>query len=482
MSKTKTVAIIGGGVSGLSAGGLLSRRGFKVKLFEANNKTGGCCASTVINGYLFNDGALYLAFPGILEHVFNILGLNRSKLLPMRKITKNLTSTLPDGTVVLIGDGVDLRIENSPVNIDMARVKNELDIFMKKWEPVLRLFADDILIHPFSLLRVLAKGWRHLRKFKGTVASEMEGMFSDRAVRSALSGVLLYAGVPPQKAPVSLMLGLVAMMSEGFHLPEGGMGRIPEVLSQAFTANGGEIFLNSPVKKIVIKSGKVCGMDVEGHGFVEADAVISTVSGMHTYGSLIDREFVPAELKKKVETAPLSHKSLSLQIGLSKNINARSHSNKIIPMLEEQYKALVPEEKEMKCLIYSVSTVTMPELAPEGKTIIEMFPAINQDLPFEQWESEKEKIADLAISALRRLYDAEVVAKRVRSPKDFSEQMHLYKGAIYGLSPAADPKAQFPHNPPISGLFHCGQSTYPGFGAGISAMSGIFAADALMKK
>ena len=482
MGKTRTVAIIGGGVSGLSAGGFLSRQGLKVKLFEANNKIGGCCSNTILDGYVFNDGALYLAFPGILEHVFEILGLNRAKLLPMRKITKNLTTTLPDGTVVLIGDGVDLRIENSPVNIDMTRVQKELDKFMKKWGPVLRLFADDILIHPFSLLHVLAKGWRHLRKFRGTVASEMYSMFSDKAVQSALSGVLLYAGVPPQKAPVSLMLGLVAMMSEGFHLPEGGMGKIPEVLSQALIAKGGEIFLNSPVKKIVIKNNRVCGVDVEDHGFVEADAVISTVSGMHTYSSLIDQEFVPAELKQKVATAPLSHKALSLQVGLSKKISVHSHSNKIIPMIEEQYKAFVPEEEEMKCLIYSVSTVTMPELAPEGKTIIEMFPAIKQDLPFEQWDSEKEKVAELAIRALRRIYDADVVVKRVRSPKDFSDQMHLYKGAIYGLSPAADPKTQFPHNPPIPRLFHAGQSTYPGFGAGISAMSGIFAAEALIRK
>ena len=55
MNKIKTVAIIGGGVAGLSAAGLLSRKGVQVKLFEANEKLGGCCANTYLGGYTFHD-------------------------------------------------------------------------------------------------------------------------------------------------------------------------------------------------------------------------------------------------------------------------------------------------------------------------------------------------------------------------------------------------------------------------------------------
>jgi phytoene dehydrogenase-like protein len=60
--------------------------------------------------------------------------------------------------------------------------------------------------------------------------------------------------------------------------------------------------------------------------------------------------------------------------------------------------------------------------------------------------------------------------------------MHLYKGAVYGLSAAADLKAQFPHATQIPGLYQAGQTTYPGFGVAPAAMSGIFAAETLMKK
>ena len=71
---------------------------------------------------------------------------------------------------------------------------------LKKWEPVFRLFADDILLHPFSLSRLMAKGWRQLPKLRGSVASEINHLFSDEAVRAAMSGVLLFAGEPPRDA------------------------------------------------------------------------------------------------------------------------------------------------------------------------------------------------------------------------------------------------------------------------------------------
>ena len=77
MGSISRVGIIGGGVSGLSAGGLLSRQGIGVKLFEANDKLGGCCANTSLEGYTFDDGAFSLGLPGLLDKVFERLGLDR---------------------------------------------------------------------------------------------------------------------------------------------------------------------------------------------------------------------------------------------------------------------------------------------------------------------------------------------------------------------------------------------------------------------
>jgi phytoene dehydrogenase-like protein len=236
------VVVIGAGVAGLAAANLLTRNGFAVAIFEAGNKVGGCCATTTVEGYTFHDGAVYLALLGILDHAFAKLDLNRIERLPLRKITVKSSATLPDKSVVTLGEGLELTVAGRAV--DRERVRNELRRMLEKWMPVLRFVSEEFVLRPFSAWRLLRKGWRHLPKLRGNAASEFNRLFSDQAVKSALSGALLYHGVPAEEMPVSAILGLAAEIGEGFYLPEGGMGRISQVLNCALQARGVAVCLN----------------------------------------------------------------------------------------------------------------------------------------------------------------------------------------------------------------------------------------------
>jgi phytoene desaturase len=482
MKHIKKVIIIGGGVSGLAAGGLLARRGLNVKLLEANNKLGGCCASTEIDGYSFNDGAIFLGMPSLLDHTFVQLGLVRTSLLPICKITKNMTTLLPNGTAVTIGEASDVVIRSKKGSGDNARLQTELVRMLQKWKPILRLFEEEIIPQSLSLSRLLIGGWPYLLQLRGTLASELYRLFRDDAVRAAMSGVLLYAGVPPEKAPVLSILALVSILSAGLFLPEGGMGRIPHALSQGMRRYGGEICLDSKVQRIVVRNGKVCGVEVKGQGLVEADAVISTVSAMATFRWLMQPEEVHPSTRRKLQSASLSHKALSLQLGLTNRIDVESHSMNVLPMMEEHYKFFKPDREDNSWLAYAVPTVTMPELASRGGSIVELYTPIPQNQPADAWsEQQKEEVATSALVSLSRYHYLDVKVKRVRSPKDFQTEMHLYGGALYGLSPATSPLKQFSHTSPLPGLFLAGQTTYPGFGVGPASISGILSAKALLK-
>lgn len=481
MASIQSVGIIGGGVAGLAAGGLLARMGLKVHLFEANGKIGGCCSTTNIDGYTFNDGALYLALPTMLDHVFARVGLERAAVLPLRKISAPQTTVLPNGDRVTFGDGLRVTVEKRQGRVNEAVLKQELNAMMARWAPALRLLTEDILVHPLSFQRILAKGWRQLPKFSGTVADELKRLFSDDSVRAAMSGVLLYTGLPPEKQPAISVLGLVTLFSDGFHLPEGGMGQIPSALSRALLAHGGQIHLNARVQKIVVREGRVRGLEVAGREPVAVDAVISTVSGMLTFGALLDAADAPRKLKRMAQDAPLSHSAFSVQLGLRNRIDAPSHSHCFLPPMERQGEVFTPCDDGVKWLVYDAPTVTLPELAPAGGSVIEMYPPVRRDLPLADWSDErKEAVLARAVEALARVHTLDIAVRRLVSPREFRDDLNLYRGAVYGLSPQVAPWKHFPHRTPLAGLFQCGQTTYPGYSVARSAMSGILAAEALL--
>jgi phytoene desaturase len=58
---------------------------------------------------------------------------------------------------------------------------------------------------------------------------------------------------------------------------------------------------------------------------------------------------------------------------------------------------------------------------------------------------------------------------------------HLYGGALYGLPPLASPATMFGHRSPVRGLYLAGQTTWPGFGVINAGLSGILAAELLLR-
>jgi phytoene desaturase len=68
------VVVIGAGMAVLAAANLLAKHGCSGAIFEASDKVGGCCATTTLNGYTFNDGAVFLTVIGLIDLAFSRIG------------------------------------------------------------------------------------------------------------------------------------------------------------------------------------------------------------------------------------------------------------------------------------------------------------------------------------------------------------------------------------------------------------------------
>jgi phytoene dehydrogenase-like protein len=132
--------------------------------------------------------------------------------------------------------------------------------------------------------------------------------------------------------------------------------------------------------------------------------------------------------------------------------------------------------------MYAIPTAFLPELAPAGGSIVEVSPAVRMDEAPEAWNEDRiETLTEATLTLLRRTQHLDIAVQRVRTPRQFQEEMYLYRGAIYGLSPLASPLGLFQYRTPIPGLYLAGQTTYPGFGVTPAAVSGILSAEALLR-
>ena len=117
-----------------------------------------CCATTQLQCYTFNDGALYVAVPEILDHAFVKLGLHRPSSVPLRRIVANQTTRFSDGTIISIGNGRDVQVHRANGHARSAKLASEINNLMEKWQPILHLFTTELLLQPFSLLKFLSSG------------------------------------------------------------------------------------------------------------------------------------------------------------------------------------------------------------------------------------------------------------------------------------------------------------------------------------
>jgi protoporphyrinogen oxidase len=120
LSEKKKVVILGGGISGLSAGYFIARTGkFEVTVLEKAPVIGGVCGSFEYGGFVLDYGAhkIYSVIPGILDEIQSLMGDRLLKIPKKNRIflqghlldyplqISNLAKTLGIGTFLNLGIG-----------------------------------------------------------------------------------------------------------------------------------------------------------------------------------------------------------------------------------------------------------------------------------------------------------------------------------------------------------------------------------------
>ncbi|SOY92620.1 putative amine oxydase, deshydrogenase; Phytoene dehydrogenase [Cupriavidus taiwanensis] len=480
--KEVPTVVIGAGLSGLAAALSLSRRGIPVMVVEAQQIAGGCCSTEVSDGYTFNNGAVYVAVPSLLHAAFGRLGLSFDEEVELVGIARPHATYLDNGTAVHLStaehsyvDGADHHRRTQALRDGLAKLRDD-------WRPIYATLVRDVLPEEPSLLRTIGKLWRHLPRMGGHVNGLIASYFPDRDLQAAVASTLLYTGLAPDRLPATQIIGLLALLEEGFHLPRGGMGAISAALLRALQGQSVSVRFGTKVREIVVSDGRVHGVVLTDGEHIPASHVVATCSGLGVVKNLLRAADIPRSLAAKADKAPLSHRAISIQIGYSGAAAADAFIVNHVPAMEKQGAMHVPRSDVPPWIAYTQPTRVLPELAPGGRHIIELYAPASDIRSVSEWNPAwSDSALERYLDALQKRVPGMAIERtRVLDPQDFARERQLDEGALYGIAPGSPPHRFLPHRTPISGLYLGGQTTFPGYGVPSAMLSGIQSAESLV--
>jgi protoporphyrinogen/coproporphyrinogen III oxidase len=416
------VVIIGAGCAGLSAAYNLKKKGVDFVVYEGTGEVGGRCRTEMEDGYEFFSGAgstepqwattfEYLKDFGLEDRVYSIQK-QRYGFVRNGKIR----------TVFMGGNFLD-SLRTLPENIRFLftgfpfatypQILKAMSAISKQMKKV------DTKTHNFEALSEISETSTEefVLKNGGPLANHW-------FFHSFLSMMVL---AQPKDISIAHPISLFSLM-KGMRSMKGGLGAITAALYEQVKPN---VRLNTPVKKVVIKDGKITGVETKD-GFVEADQVICAVDAFVARQLIPD---LPEGMRKPLEKCQYSS-TYYYQFGL-----------------EEPY--IDPKDTPMFVVVMPPSTDTIIDFMSLGSASVEKPVVI---VPTRGWEDEK--LANLTPEQRR-----ELVLKEVRRfVPDFPEPK-ITKCYRWARAVNTEPPGQYNaiqdllknHMGDVSGLYLAGE-------------------------
>lgn len=470
------ITIIGSGLSGLSCGIHLLNQGHQVVMLEKNDRIGGRANQVNDQGYKIDMGPTLVLLPEILNSLFLEVGRNLSDYLTLKKIEP--------GYVVSFSDG-----KKFEMSTDIHQLRLQAASFTERGDQLFDKYHDDVRTKFESsrstfIERDFASLWEMVGlnemsaalKIKplGNAYQHLYSIFKDPYLATALSCQALYLGQAPQKTPALYNLLAYSEFTYGVWYPMGGMRQIPLALEKIFKEMGGEIQLNTPVKRITTEAKQVTGVLLENGVRYTSDIVVSNRDLPASYTHFIEEKERPKTTNKKINKWHYGCSTFMIYLGLSKKLKNVLHHNLLVtkdfehPIGQIFNQGCLPDEP---MLYVCCPTKTDPSLAPEGHEVLYILCIVPNLTGKVDWKSDREAFRKLVFKRIQHagidLDEADIQMEQQFSPEDFRDLYGTHHGTAFGLAPDFLQSAAFRpsiKSKDIQGLYHVGMSTHPGGG------------------
>jgi phytoene dehydrogenase-like protein len=518
------VVVIGAGHNGLVCAAYLGLAGLRVRVLERRAIVGGACVTEEFHPGFRNSTAAYTV--SLLQpKVIRDLKLHAHGLRIVERRAQNFLP-LPDGRYLLTGDG---RTEGEIAKFsardadrylayqaEMSRIASVLRGLVLKAPPNLLLGNFARTLGELGKLAAVgtrlwrAESFKSAFKLFGTSAGDMLDRWFESDPIKAVLGFDAVVGnlASPYSAGSAYVLlhhtfGEVNGKQGVWGHAIGGMGAITQAMAKAAREHGARIDVASPVREVIVESGRAAGVLLEDGTAVKARAVIANVNPVHLFRDLVPQQAVPAVAATRMKKWKAGSGTFRMNLALSRlpdfsalpgagdHLTAGIILAPSLSYMDAAYRDCVSSGFSRKPIIEMVIPSTLDDsLAPPGAHVASLFcQHVAPHLPDGvSWEERRESIADLMIDTVDAWapgFKTSVIARQSLSPLDLERVFGLPNGDIFHGALTLDqlfsarPILGFAdYRMPIPGLYLCGAGAHPG--GGVTGAPGHNAAQAVI--
>jgi phytoene desaturase len=487
----RSLAIVGGGLGGLSAAIHLRLAGYAVELFEANHRVGGRAGRIEERGFRFDTGPSLLNYPWIFKELFAAAGRSMDDYVTLLKLDPSVQFRWRDGTVFTLSSQLETLIEECN-RLDPGSAPGLL-AFMADASIKYRTAFDKLVNRNVDSVwswfgGLTAREMASLSLWR-SLYSELGRFFRSRYIREALGAYAMYLGGSPHELPGFFSMLPYGELAYGLWLPKGGIYGLVEGIERLALELGVCIHTGRPVRRILIADHAVQGLEFQDGDTRQFSLVVSNVDVPTTDTQLISGNGLGRALQAQTRKTRMTCGVITYYWGIRGKVVGLGHHSIFLP---NDYKAAFVDLNQRKRIprelpfYVSIPSQTDPDLAPSGDTALFVLvptPLISE-MPGFDWNA---AVGDVKAQVLARLAShgctinpSDIVVEHVYTPIDWRDRFGLYDGSAFGsahtlfqVGPFRSPN----YRPDISGLYYTGASTTPGTGMPMVVLGGRLTAE-----
>jgi phytoene desaturase len=481
------VSIIGSGFASLAASCYLAKNGYKVTVYEKNDRIGGRARQLKKEGFTFDMGPSWYWMPDVFERFFSDFDKTPADYYHLEKLNPAYSVLFGKNERIIIADSLE-KISKEFEKEEPGSSK-KLHKFIDQAQSNYNIAIKELVYRPgvSPLELVTPETIKKIGQFFSTISKDVRKHFKNKKLIQILEFPVLFLGAKPSDTPSFYSFMNYADFGLGTWHPTGGMYKVIEGMESLAISLGVKFQVKATVSKINVIQKSVSSLTVNNKE-VETDIVLSGADYHHSE-TLLDLEFRQYS-NSYWEKKTFAPSSLLFYVGFNKKLKNVNHHNLFFDVDFDAHARDIyddPKWPDEPLFYANFTSLTDPGTAPEncenGFFLVPLAPGLTDTV--ELREIYFNKIIKRFEILTNQDVTKNIIFKESFCVNDFIKEYNSYKGNAYGMANTLlqtaflRPKLKSGR---VKGLFFTGQLTVPGPGVPPCLISGKLVSGLIQKE